>query len=201
MNRTLKLLIASDTLVFTGFGLISPILAVYINDSISGGTIAAIGLMSTIFLVTKTIFQLLFSKIFQPKHRDLMVWIGTLLIAFVPIIYLLSNQIWHFYIAQFIYGIGGGLAYPAWFSLFASNLSNGKQGFEWSIYSGCVGIGEGAAAFIGSSIASSWGFPLTFFLSGIISIAGMIILLGLEKDNLKKILPSEIFVSKHKPAH
>jgi MFS transporter, OPA family, sugar phosphate sensor protein UhpC len=201
MNRTLKLLIMSDALVFTGFGLITPILAVYINTSITGGTIAAIGLMSTIFLITKTIFQLLFAKIFQPKHRFYMVWLGTFLIACVPIIYLLASHMWHFYLAQFIYGVGGGLAYPAWFSLFASNLSKGKQGFEWSIYSGSVGVGAGIAAFVGSNLASSLGFPLTFLIAGIISLIGMIILLGLEKDNLKEILPSEMFVTKHKPGH
>jgi hypothetical protein len=38
-------------------------------------------------------------------------------------------------------------------------------------------------------------------LTGLFSLVGMIILLGLEKDNLKKILPSEMFVSKHKPVH
>jgi MFS family permease len=185
MNRTLKLLITSDALVFTGFGLIAPILAVYINTNITGGTIAAIGLMSTIFLISKTIFQLLFAKVFQPKHRFYMVWLGTFLIACVPIVYLLASHMWHFYIAQFLYGVGGGLAYPAWFSLFASNLTKGKQGLEWSIYSGSVGVGAGVAAFIGSFVATHFGFPLTFLLAGVISLAGMIILLGLERENLK----------------
>jgi MFS family permease len=199
MNRTLKLLIASDTLVFTGFGLITPILAIYINDSVIGGSITAVGIMTTIFLLTKTIFQLLFAKVFKPKHRFYMVWLGTFLIACVPIIYLISTKIWHFYIAEIIYGLGGGLAYPAWFSLFANNLTKGKQGFEWSIYSGLVGIGAAVSAFIGSFMATKLGFPITFLISGILALAGMLILLGLQKNNLKSILPGEIFINKHKP--
>lgn len=199
MNKTLKLLIASDTLVFAGFGLISPILAIYINSGVIGGSLAAIGLMSTIFLLTKTVFQLIFSKVFEPKHRFFMVWLGTFLIACVPFIYVLSTHVWHFYIAQLVYGLGGGLAYPAWFSLFSTNLTKGKQGFEWSVYSGLVGGGAGVAAYLGSIAATSLGFTTTFFISGTLALFGMIILLGLEKENLKKILPSEMFVSKHKP--
>lgn len=106
MNRTLKLLIVSDTLVFTGFGLVTPILAIYIKNSI-GGSLEAIGLMTTLFLISKTIFQLLFSKVFEPKQRFFMVVVGTLLIAIVPFIYLFSSQMWHFYVAQILYGIGG----------------------------------------------------------------------------------------------
>jgi MFS family permease len=200
MNRTLKLLIASDTLVLVGFGLIAPILAIYVNGSIPGGSIAAVGLMSMIFLLTKTVFQLLFAKVFKPQHRFFMVILGTLLIAVVPLVYLMSKQIWHFYLAQFIYGIGGGLAYPAWFSLFASNLTKGKQGFEFSIYSGIGGGAAGIAAFVGSFLASKIGFSLTFFIAGMIALIGMFILLGLERNNLKKILPNEMFIGKHKPS-
>lgn len=200
MNRTLKLLIASDTLVFTGFGLITPIFAIYIKDFI-GGSLAAIGLMTTLFLISKTIFQLVFSQVFEPKHRFYMVCGGTLLIAIVPFIYLMATQVWHFYVAQILYGIGGGLAYPAWFSLFSNNLTKGKQGFEWSIYSGLVGVGAAVSASIGSVLADKWGFGLVFLLAGAVSLIGMVILLGLEKNNLKKFLPSEIFVGKSKPSN
>ena len=200
MNRTLKLLMASDTFVYTGFGLVTPILAVYIKNSI-GGSLAAIGLMTTLFLISKTVFQLLFAKVFGPKQRFFMVVVGTVLIVSVPFIYLLSSQMWQFYVAQILYGIGGGLAYPAWFSLFSSNLTKGRQGFEWSIYSGLVGCGAAISASIGSLLANKWGFNLVFFLAGVISVIGMLILLGLERNNLKKILPSEMFVNKHKPVH
>ena len=201
MNRTLKLLIASDTLVFAGFTLIAPILAIYVNGNISGGTLAAVGLMSTIFLITKTIFQLVFAKIFEPKHRFYMVCIGTFLIASVPFIYLFSREMWHFYVAQIIYGLGGGLAYPAWFSLFSNNLTKGKQGLEWSIYSGLVGVAAGITAYIGSMVATAWGFPITFFIAGGLALMGMIILLGLEKNNFERFIPAEVFVNKHKPDH
>ena len=36
MNRTVKLLILSDIFILTGFGLITPILAIFIKDDIVG---------------------------------------------------------------------------------------------------------------------------------------------------------------------
>ena len=45
MNRTMKLLLLSDIFVLTGFGLIQPILAIYINDGgVTGGTMLTAGM-------------------------------------------------------------------------------------------------------------------------------------------------------------
>ena len=53
MNRTMKLLLLSDIFVLTGFGLIQPILAIYINDGeIAGGNMLTAGIASSLFLLT-----------------------------------------------------------------------------------------------------------------------------------------------------
>jgi MFS family permease len=197
MNRTLKLLIASDTLWLSGMGLVSPILAIYITDSLNGA-LTAVGIATAIFLIIRLILQLIFSKVFSAKHRYFMVVVGAFIISTVPFIYMFSTNIFHLYIAQVVYGIGAGLGFPAWFSLFASSLTKGREGFEWSVYTAFVAAGTGITAYFGSLLANKFGFNLIFFLAGCLSLAGMIILLGLQKQNLKKILPSEMFVNKHK---
>jgi DHA1 family quinolone resistance protein-like MFS transporter len=55
MNRTIKLLMISDIFVLTGFGLIQPILAIFIKEGVAGGTIFTAGVASTLFLVTKSL--------------------------------------------------------------------------------------------------------------------------------------------------
>lgn len=94
MNRTIKLLMISDIFVLTGFGLISPILAIFIKDNLIGGTIFAAGLASTLFLITKSVIQLPFSR-YVDKHDDTKRWLilGTLFISIVPFIYIFSNHI------------------------------------------------------------------------------------------------------------
>src|SRR3989338_11595327 len=105
MNRVIKLLMFSDIFVSTGFGLIEPILAIFIKENMIGGTIFAAGLASTLFLITKSIVQLPFSK-YVDSHDDKVKWlmIGTFLIGMVPFIYIFARSISFIYVAQVIYG-------------------------------------------------------------------------------------------------
>ena len=83
MNRTMKLLLLSDIFVLTGFGLIQPILAIYINDGgVSGGTMLTAGLASALFLFTKSMVQLPFGHYVdrQPGKTRWLI-LGTLLMA------------------------------------------------------------------------------------------------------------------------
>ena len=57
MNRIIKLLIISDIFVITGFGLIGPILAIFIKD-LQGSSLFAVGFSSTLFLIVKSLVQL-----------------------------------------------------------------------------------------------------------------------------------------------
>lgn len=186
MNRTIKLLMLSDIFLLTGFGLIQPILAIFIKENLIGGTIFAAGFATALFLIAKSVVQLPFSR-YVDKHDKKIKWlvIGTLLIATVPFLYIFSTNIYHIYLAQIIHGIGSAFAYPTWFSLWVDNLDKKHEGFEWSIYSTLVGIGAALAAVLGSIIAEFVGFIYTFLLVGILSLVGCFILFGLEKKNVK----------------
>ena len=187
MNKTLKLLILSDIFVFSGFGLIAPILAIFIKDNLIGGTIMAAGIASAIFMITHSLLQILFAYKFNPKDRIWMIWLGTGLIALVPFGYIFSTNIYHIYLIQFIYGVGAAFAYPSWASLFTSNLEKGKRGFQWSIYSSSVGIGTAITAGVGALLAEKIGFEWVFGFTGVLAIVGLLFLLKLEKKILKKI--------------
>ena len=186
MNRTLKLLIFSDIFVLTGFGLISPIMAIFIKDNLVGGTIAAVGIAVAIATVVRCLLQLVFANIAQPKHRYAMAIIGTFFIAAVPFIYFSATNVNIIYIAALVNGFGSGLANPAWFSLFAANLDKKQRGWEWSIYSSSVGLGTAGAAFVGSQLALLFGFQPVFIAVGALSLIGCFILLGLTKKDLQK---------------
>ncbi|MFA5141612.1 MAG: MFS transporter [Candidatus Woesearchaeota archaeon] len=181
MNRTNKILLISDVFVLTGFGLIDPILAIYIKDNIVGGTIFAAGLASMLFFITKCLVQLPFAK-YVDNHEDKVKWLvlGAFLIANVPFIYLYAKNVNYVYFAQVLYGLGCGLAYPTWYGLWSVNLTKNKESYEWSIHSVFTGIGVALTAAIGSAIAEFVGFTYTFVLVGVMSLAGCCILFFLE---------------------
>lgn len=186
MNKTLKLLIVSDIFVFSGFGLISPILAIFIKDNLVGGTILAAGIASAIFLITHSLLQIFFAYVFNPKDRIWMLILGTALIALVPFGYIFAEHIYLLYAIQFVYGLGAAFAYPSWSSLFTSNLEKGKRGFQWSVYSSSVGVGTAITAAAGAWLAEATSFHIVFILTGILSIVGLLILFKLEKKILRK---------------
>jgi DHA1 family quinolone resistance protein-like MFS transporter len=186
MNRTIKLLMLSDIFVLTGFGLIDPILAIFIKDNLIGGTIFSAGLASMIFLLTKSIVQLPFSKhVDRTKNKTIWLILGTLLIAIVPFIYIFTSGIKMIYLAQLIHGLGSGLAYPTWLGLWSINLDRKQESFEWSLYSTLTGLGTAATAAAGAAIAYFIGFKFTFAIVGVMSLIGCIVLLWLNEKNKK----------------
>ncbi len=186
MNRTMKLLMLSDIFVLTGFGLIQPILAIFINEGVTGGTILTAGLASTIFLVIKSLVQLPFGR-YIDSHTSKMRWlmIGTMLMAGVPVLYLSADSIYHIYLAEAIYGLGSGLAYPTWLGLWSTNLDKGKESFQWSIYSTSTGLGTAATGTLGAAVASVLGFSATFIFAGLMCLLGCATLFILEKMSVR----------------
>ena len=188
MNRIIKLLILSDIFVITGFGLIEPIIAVFIKENLIGGSIVAAGMASTIFLLVKSVAQIPAARYSDEKqNRIFLLILGSILVAIVPFIYIFSATIKQIYLAQVVYGLGSALAYPSWLALFSNNLDKKQEGFEWALYSTAVGIGTALTAYIGASIADAFGFKIVFSIVGALSVVGAMILFGLERKSVARI--------------
>ena len=184
MNRTIKLLMLSDIFVVTGFGLISPILAIFINDNLPGGSIFSAGLAAAIFLVTKSAVQMPFSRYADRSGNKLRGLIaGSFIVSMVPFIYIFATDISYVYLAEVMYGFGSGLAFPTWLGLWSVSLDKGKESFEWSLYSTLTGIGSAATAAIGAAISQFIGFAYTFVLVSMLSLTGCLILFCLESGS------------------
>jgi len=183
MNRTMKLLLLSDVFVLTGFGLIQPILAIYINDGgVTGGTMLSAGLASALFLLIKSLVQLPFGHyVDSQESKSKWLILGTLLMACVPIIYLSANSIYQVYLAESIYGLGSGLAYPTWLGLWSANLDKGRESFQWSVYSTSTGLGTAATGAAGAAMASYAGFAATFITAGLLCLLGCMALILMER--------------------
>lgn len=188
MNRVIKILMISDILVLTSFGLIEPILAIFFKEDLIGGTIFMAGLASTIFLLVKCFIQLPFSKyVDSHSYRTRLRWLilGAFLISLVPFIYIFAKHIYVIFLAQVVYGIGGGLAYPTWLGLWSTHLDRKKESFEWSLYSTFTGIGTAASAAIGAALAQFVGFTFTFIVVGVLSLIGCLVLFELDRRKNK----------------
>ncbi|MBI2110623.1 MFS transporter [Candidatus Woesearchaeota archaeon] len=186
MKRGLKLLILSDLFILMGFGLVAPIISIFINESLIGGSIAAAGLATTIFLITKSIFEIPFGKIEDHASKKLYLIIGSFIIAFTPLGYFLMKTTMHLYILQFFYGLGAAMAYPAYFVLFTHFIDRGKEAFDWSVYGSVVGVGAAITAAVGGYFAETFSFSSLFLFTFFICLAGSFLLFFIPKEHFKK---------------
>lgn len=189
MNKVIKFLLLGDTVIFTGFGLAAPILAIFVADQVVGGSIFTAGIASALFFIVKAFIQVPFSR-YIDAHDDVKAlrWLlgGTFLIVIVPFIYMISNHIYWIFLAQIIYGIGLGFYSPSWLGIWSTHLDEGHESFEWSTQSGITGLGSAMTALIGAAIAQYVGFRITFLLAGIIVFLGGSVLIALSHQKVRR---------------
>src|SRR3972149_10421712 len=99
INKILKVLVASDVIIFSGWGLMSPIFAVFITEQIAGASLITVGIAEAVYLATKSILQIPIGiKIDETKGQKIDFWmafIGSLLTAISIILYIFAKTPLH----------------------------------------------------------------------------------------------------------
>jgi len=180
VNQFIWILILSTLLITFGFGLITPIFAVFLTRQVTGGTLAVVGIAEMIYLATKSIFQipisLLIDKTPGEKIDFYCMFLGGILITMVPFLYLFASFPWQVFLLQFIHGLGAALDWPAWMGLFTRHIDKNKESFEWSLQTTLGELGMAGAAVVGGLLADRLGFKPVFLLVGIFSALTFLLL-------------------------
>lgn len=185
INQFIKVLTLSDFFIWSGFGLINPILAIFVAEQIRGGNIEVAGFASAIYLGTKSVLQIPIARFLDLKKGEKddfrILMTGTFVVGVTPFFYLLASFPWHIYIIQAVYGIGNALSFTAWDAIFTRHIDKNKVAYEWSVYYTLTDLGTAVAAGVGGVIAQTLGFRPLFLLVGIITSTGAFFLLALAK--------------------
>lgn len=176
MHKVLRILILSDLFIIGSFGLVQPIFAVYMIQNVVGISLTAIGIATTIQLVTKAIMQIIVAKWTDEEpgnRRELAtLLIGSVLMSLVSFGYIWVHNLSMLYVLQFLYGLGGALAFPGWVVIYSRYIRAEKAGYEWSVYSTIVSLGTATAAAIGGYMAEAYSFTHLFVVIGTLSLIG-----------------------------
>jgi MFS family permease len=198
LNKIIKYLIYSDLVFYTGWGLISPIFAIFIIDSIIGGSAFVVGLAAAINLISRSLLRVpfgIYADRSQKKAYRFMFW-GLLISALVPLGYITASMPWHIYLLQGILGASLALSTAGWTGIFARYMDRKKESTEWGIDAVAVGVGPGIAAALGGLAVTYFSFNLVFIGVAVIGLIGAIILLGIRRNVLKdNNLTGNLFVS------
>jgi MFS family permease len=185
INSVIRILTISDVLIISGFGLVAPIFAVFITDSIKGGTLEVVGIASAVYLLAKSLGQIpvavIIDKIKGEKDDFWAMLIGSVIFSIVPLFYLVINTPMQLYLVQLMYGLSTAVTLPAWMAIFTRHIDKRHEGVEWGVYQTLVDLGGAGAASLGGFLAYRFGFAPLFVLVSVISFIGTFFLVGVYK--------------------
>lgn len=203
LNKIIKILIFYDLALLFGWGLIAPILAIFITRQIKGGDVMVAGIAIGVYWLLKSILQVPVGRYLdkQPGERDdyLALVGGTFLASLVPIGFVFATLAWHLYVLQVFHAIGMALALPAWCGIFTRHIDKGKEAQSWALDSSALGIGEGIAGIIGGIVAKVFGFTPLFIGVSVFGLTSAFLCFLIKNELLPKDKEKDIRILITKP--
>jgi len=186
INRIVKYLILSDLVFYTGWGLISPIFAIFIVEKIVGGDAIVVGLSSAIYLIFTSLLRIPIGIFLdsRPEEKDdyWFLTIGLFVAALTSFGFIFAKFPRDIYWLQIIRAIAMAMTLAAWPAIFTRHRDRGKESTEWGIDATSIGLGAGISGALGGWAVIQFGFNPVFIAVGIIGLIGAALLLCLRND-------------------
>ena len=197
INKVIKVMVFSDLILNSGWGLIGPILAIYILGNIKGGNVQVAGIAMGTYWLGKSIFQIPIAHFLDKNHGekdDYYTLIGgTLLASLTPIGFIFATLPWHMYVLQVIHALGMSMAIPSWSAIFTRHIEKKREAFCWSLDSSSIGLGAGIGGILGGTIAGVFGFIPLFIGVSVFGIAAALLFFLIGKDMLPKVPEERVY--------
>jgi len=204
LNRVIRVLITSDFLLQSGWGLIGPIFAIFIIEKVPGGSLVTVGLIVATYWFVKSIIQPFISHSLDTvkgERDDFKFMFRGLVVAnLIPLGYLFITQIWQIFLLEAIRGLAMACVVPTWSAIFTRHIDKGWEAFSWSIESTSIGLAAGLSAAFGGIIAAFLGFKAVFVLVAAFGLTSAFTLLLIRNQVFPKDKISSIStISSHPP--
>lgn len=190
INKVIKTLIFYDLIFLFGWGLVAPILAVFIVGNIKGGNVQVAGVAVGIYWILKSLLQIPLGQYLDVNHgeKDDYYFLigGTLLTGLTAFGFIFATLPWHIYFLQAIYALGAAAITPSWGGIFTRHIDKGKEAQSWAFSSSSLGIGTGLAGIVGGTTAKIFGFTPLFVGVGLAGITSALLLLLIRDELLPK---------------
>jgi len=185
INKVIRTLIVSDFFLQSGWGLVSPIFAIFIVERINGGTLAFIGLIAATYWIIKSIAQPFIAHyldIVKGEKDDFKLLVSGMLVAnLIPLFYIFASELWHIFLLEALRGLAMACVFPTWSGIFTRHIDKGWEAFSWSIQSTAVGFAFGFAAAFGGILATILGFKILFVLVSVFGLTATFLLFLIRK--------------------
>lgn len=203
VNRVVRYFVLTDLVFFGGWGLITPIFAVFVLD-VKGATLITIGAVSALYWVVKSLVQIpvaLYLDRHAGEKDDFYALLFSLVLAgFSAMAFLSVRTIGGLFLVQFIYSVALGFYTPSWTGIFSRHVDKNQYSFSWSLDSTAVGLAYGVTALVGGAIANFFGFQAVFVFVAVLSFASAFLLFSVPNLVLPKPVSKDPLIRDHGPA-
>ncbi|MFA6407700.1 MAG: MFS transporter [Candidatus Paceibacterota bacterium] len=180
ISRVVKFLVAADLLCLGGWGLIGPLFAIFIFDTIPQASMLIVGGATAIYWISKSVMQLpvaiFLDRIMGEKDDFYALLISLILSGFVAMAFLLVKTVGGLFFVSFLQGIAFAFYTPSWSGIFSRHLDKEHYAYEWSLDSTTIGIAYGITALLGGVIAQYFGFQAVYIMVALLSFSAAILL-------------------------
>lgn len=189
INRVIKVLTSTESVFEFAYGLVTPVFAIFIVQSIENGTAQVAGTAVAVYWFVKSALRIPIAWFLDKKdgeYDDFYSMIsGFFIYSICLFLFNFASTPTHVYLIQALTGIGGALAFTPWYGFFTRHIDKSHENFEWSISVSLTGFGISLAGFLAGVITDKLGFAFIFTAGGIISLLATSLLFLVGK-NLKK---------------
>ena len=191
VNRVIRFLLLSDLIFWTGWGLVSPILAIYVVRQIQGGNELTVGISTSIYWILLSVLRVPLGIYLDGQNSEktdyFFMTAGLFAASIVSFGFIFATQAWHLYLLQALHALAMVANFSGWSALFTRHIDKGREATEWGLDATSVGLGTGISAIAGGWGVARFGFGTVFVVVGILGLLGSIMLLFIRKEMEKTI--------------
>jgi MFS family permease len=191
-NKVILLLTLSDTFTWGPFIIIANLAGLYLAGRLGQDTVSFVGIGTGIYFLTRALLQMpigyLTDKLKDDKDEIILLTLGVILMGLPFLFYPLITEPYHYFVLQFIFGVGVSFNLPNWRKLFALNLDQGKEGFQYGFYETIISISTAIFSALVGYIANLGDFYFDLTMRGVgilMMLAGIWVLLLFTVKNRK----------------
>jgi MFS family permease len=192
INHVTKIVLIFDLVIALAWGLVTPIMAIFIVGSINGGNAEVAGIATGIYWIVKSFLQTPIGNFLDKNHGEKddfwALFLGTVLGAIAPIGILFSTLPWHLYAWQVFSAVCMAFVIPSWGGIFIRHIGKGQEGFLYGLDSTAIGLGAGIAGVVGGVLAEVLGFETLFIGVAILQLLSGLLLLLIKDDLYVKVI-------------
>ncbi|NLD25517.1 MFS transporter [Candidatus Dojkabacteria bacterium] len=191
-NNTVILLTLADMFTWGPFLIISALSGIYLSQKLGVEAIKFVGIGTSIYFFTRSLFQIpmgyLTDKIKGDKDEILLLATGVILMGLPYTLYPNIVTPSHYYILQFIFGIGACLNVTNWRKLFATNIDSGIEGTQYAFYETIISLSTAVISLLVGGLANLGEvyFDVVMVVSGILMMLGCIWVLMIHSVKQRK---------------